>query len=269
MKVKAELYHDKFQNFKRYNIPKAQLVIADIPYNIGTNAYGSSLEWYIGGDRKNGESEKAGKAFFYTDVNFNIAEFFHFCNRLLKKEPKQRGQAPAMIVFCSYQQVPTVIAYGAKYGFPHNYPLYFIKSSSPQVLKANMKIVGAVETAMVLYRDKLPKFNNGGRMILNWFYWQKDGKEIPRIHQTQKPLNLLKQLIAIFTDPGDVVIDPCAGSGSTIRAAYELGRHGYGFETSRDFCREAQEKMFANMPEYQRETENETISLFDLLGANK
>ena len=34
MDTKIELYHDNFQNFKRYNIPKAQLVIADIPYNI-------------------------------------------------------------------------------------------------------------------------------------------------------------------------------------------------------------------------------------------
>lgn len=37
----VELYHDNFQNYKRYAIKKAQLVIADIPYNIGENAYGS------------------------------------------------------------------------------------------------------------------------------------------------------------------------------------------------------------------------------------
>ena len=37
--VKCVLIHDNFQNFKSYNIPKAQLVIADIPYNIGTDFY--------------------------------------------------------------------------------------------------------------------------------------------------------------------------------------------------------------------------------------
>ena len=42
MDTKIELYHDNFQNFKRYNIPKAQLVIADIPYNIGVDAYASN-----------------------------------------------------------------------------------------------------------------------------------------------------------------------------------------------------------------------------------
>ena len=54
----VELYHDNFQNYKRYNIPqKAQLVIADIPYNIGTDAYGSNPMWYKGGDNKNGENK--------------------------------------------------------------------------------------------------------------------------------------------------------------------------------------------------------------------
>ena len=104
----AELINDNFQNYKRYNIPKAQLVIADIPYNIGKNAYASSTEWYINGDNKNGESSKAGKAFFNTDTNFKIAEYMHFCGRLLKKEPKEKGSAPAMIVFCAFQQVDIV-----------------------------------------------------------------------------------------------------------------------------------------------------------------
>jgi len=57
------LINDHFQNYKVYGIPKAQLIIADIPYNIGKNAYGSNPSWYIDGDNKNGESEKAGTEF--------------------------------------------------------------------------------------------------------------------------------------------------------------------------------------------------------------
>ena len=158
--MKIELHRDNFQNYKRYNIPKAQLVIADIPYNLGNNAYASSSQWYIGGDNKNGESKKANKSFFNTDNNFNIAEFFHFCHKLLIKEPKEKGKSPAMIVFCSFQQMQMVMDYGKKHGFKKSYPLFFVKNYSSQVLKANMKIVGATEHAVVLYRDKLPKFNN-------------------------------------------------------------------------------------------------------------
>ena len=47
--MKVELFNDNFQNFKRYGIPKAQLVIADIPYNLGNSAYASNPMWYVGG----------------------------------------------------------------------------------------------------------------------------------------------------------------------------------------------------------------------------
>lgn len=48
-RVKIELFNDHFENAKRYQIPRAQLIIADIPYNIGKNAYGSRSDWYVGG----------------------------------------------------------------------------------------------------------------------------------------------------------------------------------------------------------------------------
>ena len=242
--IKLELYHDNFQNYKRYGIPKAQLVIADIPYNIGVDAYASNPLWYTDGDNKNGESKLAKATFFHSDGQFKIAEYMHFCSKMLKKEPKEKGQAPAMIVFCAFEQMHTVIEYGAKYGFMRSYPLIFCKNYSAQVLKANMKIVGATEFAVVLYRDKLPKFNNGGNMIFNWFPWKRDGRsEYPKIHPTQKPVSILKQLIGIFTDPGDVVIDPVAGSGATLVAAYEMGRNSYGFEVDRNFYNQSIEKM--------------------------
>jgi len=256
-KIKTEIFNDHFQNFKKYGIPKAQLVIADIPYNLGKNAYGSSTEWYIGGENKNGESKKAGKAFFNTDENFNLAEYMHFCSKLLKKEPLEKGKSPAMIVFCSFEQMPMVIEYGKKHGFENNYPLFFIKNYSSQVLKANMRIVGATEHAVVLYRDKLPKFNNGrqadeegktirgtGKMVFNWIEWERDNKKnYPKIHPTQKPVSILKKLINIFTDEFDVVIDPCCGSGSTLRACMELNRSSYGFEIDKGFYKKAVEEM--------------------------
>jgi site-specific DNA-methyltransferase (adenine-specific) len=48
-KIKCEIYRDSMQNYKKYAIPKAQLIIADVPYNVGTNFYGSNPMWYNGG----------------------------------------------------------------------------------------------------------------------------------------------------------------------------------------------------------------------------
>ena len=252
------------QNYKKYAIPPAQLIIADVPYNIGKNFYGSNPSWYVGGDNRNGESKLAGKAAFHSDFNFNLYEYFHFCSKMLKKDdakPVARGRSsnsPCMIVFCSFEQIQTLIKAAEKHGFIHYIPLVFCKNYSPQVLKANMRIVGATEYALVLYRNRLPKVRNGvqtdengknipgtGRMIFNWFNWERDEKDIPKIHPAQKSIKVLKRLIEIFTDPGDVVIDPCAGSGSTLRAAAELGRSAYGFEIDRTFYKRAREEMLA------------------------
>lgn len=261
-KTKCEIYRDSMQNYKKYAIPPAQLIIADVPYNVGTNFYGSNPMWYKGGDNKNGESKLAGKSAFNSDFNFNLYEYFHFCHKMMRKEDtskQARGRSsnsPCMIVFCSFEQQATLIDAAKKHGFKNYIPLVFIKNYSPQVLKANMRVVGATEYALLLYRDKLPKFRNGlqvdengknirgtGKMVFNWFQWEKDGKDIPKIHPAQKPVKLLKKLIETFTDPGDVVIDPCCGSGSTLRAAYEMGRSAYGFEIDRNFYQQASERM--------------------------
>ena len=93
-------------------------------------------------------------------------------------------------------------------------------------------------------------------MVFNHFEWKRDSG-YPKIHPTQKPVNLLKELISIFTDEGDVVIDPVAGSATTLRAAYELRRNSYGFEIKKDFFKKANEEMLDPV--------KNQISLFDYI----
>lgn len=193
-----------------------------------------------------GKVKKPERRFSILMMILRYTTFFQFCTRLLRKEPKEKGMAPCMIIFCAWQQLNEIKDYANKFGFNHAQPLFFIKKSSSQVLKANMRICGATEVALVLYRDKLPKFNNDGMMILDWFEWDRGGS-YPKIHPTQKPVSVLKRLIEIYTDPGDVVIDPVAGSGSTLRACAELNRSCYGFEIKKKFYKEAKEKMLSNV----------------------
>ena len=271
-KLKCELYNDSMQSWKCYPIQKAQLIIADVPYCVGNNFYGSNPMWYNGGDNKNGESKLAGKAAFASDFNFNLYEYFHFCSRLMKKEDTKKitrgrsSDSPCMIVFCSFEQIQTLTDAAKKHGFVNSIPLVFVKNYSPQVLKANMRIVGATEYAILFYRDRLPKFRNDGKMVFNWFQWERDGKDVPKIHPAQKPVKLLKRLIEIFTDEGDVVIDPCFGSGATARACMETKRNFYGFEINKEFYKRAKEEMCN--PNYISEKEqiNGQLSLFDLKG---
>ena len=251
--MKQILFNDHFQNFKSYNIPKCQLLIADIPYNLGNKAYASNPAWYEDGDNKNGESSLAGKSFFDTDENFKPAEFMHFCSTMLKNETKtkkvegekrQKSNAPCMIVFCAFDQQMYLIELAKRYGLNNYINLVFRKNFSAQVLKANMRVVGNCEYALLFYREKLPKFNNNGRMIFNCLDWVRDN-DTPKVHPTQKPVKVLKNLIEIFTDKGDVVIDPCAGSGTTLLAAAQCDRKAYGFEIKKDFYKLATEKVLS------------------------
>ncbi len=251
-----ELFRDHFQNYKKYQIPKAQLIIADIPYNIGIDAYASNPKWYKDGDNKNGESKLAKKAFFDTDKDFRVAEFMHFVSTMLIKEPKEAGRAGCMIVFCEFEQQFMLIEMGKEYGFMHYINLVFRKNYSAQVLKANMKVVGNCEYAVLLYRDKLPKFNNCGKMVFNCMDYQRDN-ETPKIHPTQKSIQVIKNLINIFTDIGDVVIDPVAGSGITLLAAEMLGRKSYGFEIKKELVEAFNNKLATNIQGTFYSVENE------------
>ncbi len=118
------LIRDHFQNYKSYQLPKAQLIIADVPYNLGNNAYASNPAWYKDGDNENGESELAGKQFFETDKDFRPKEFMHFCSTMLKSEKKavkvegerQKGDAPCMVLFCAFDQQMYFIDLAKEYG---------------------------------------------------------------------------------------------------------------------------------------------------------
>jgi len=73
--------------------------------------------------------------------------------------------------------------------------------------------------------------------VIDWTYTGN------RFHPTQKPVGILKPLIEAFSRPGDVVLDPFCGAGSTLIAAGETGRNGLGFEMDGLHARTAQKRL--------------------------
>lgn len=76
-------------------------------------------------------------------------------------------------------------------------------------------------------------------------------------HPTEKPLELLEWLIKTYTDPGDLVLDNCMGSGSTAVACINTGRHYIGFETEKAYFDIAQRRI--------DEAEEKRRTLFDYM----
>lgn len=73
--------------------------------------------------------------------------------------------------------------------------------------------------------------------VLSWEYTKNV------FHPTQKPVASLTPLVAAFSQPGDVVFDPFAGSGSSLVAAKQLGRHYLGIELDDHYQRVAMERL--------------------------
>ena len=78
--------------------------------------------------------------------------------------------------------------------------------------------------------------------VLDWSYTGN------RLHPTQKPVSILRPLIEAFSKPGDVVLDPFCGSGSTLAAAQELGRCYNGIELDPQHHRTACQRLRPGLP---------------------
>lgn len=62
-------------------------------------------------------------------------------------------------------------------------------------------------------------------------------------HLGAKPVWLMKALINDYSHPGDIIVDPCAGSGTTLKAAHDLGRHSIGSEIDSEAYERAREAL--------------------------
>jgi len=120
------------------------------------------------------------------------------------------------------------------------YFLWVKLNPTPQVRK--VKFMNAWEVCGIWQKP-------GGPLTFNWQLGQHpdyialptnaDGK---RLHPTQKPLRLVETLVAYWTRPGDLVLDPFLGSGTTALAAKKLGRKCIGIEQDEKYCRTATER---------------------------
>lgn len=97
------------------------------------------------------------------------------------------------------------------------------------------------EAIVVVHRPGKKRWNGGGRR--NVFRHAVNGERGDKPHPTTKPLPLMRELVLLFSEPGDLVLDPFAGSGSTGAAARIEGRRFIGWEVSEAYFEIAQRKI--------------------------
>ena len=104
------------------------------------------------------------------------------------------------------------------------------------------------EAVVIGHRAKSGRYRwNGGGKHAIWTHAiaMNRGGNNPREHTTQKPLPLMSELVELFTDPDDIILDPFAGSGTTGVAALRLGRRFIGIEKDARYAAIARERIEA------------------------
>ena len=84
------------------------------------------------------------------------------------------------------------------------------------------------------------RWNGGGHHA---FYEHPIVMGPERTHPTQKPESLMLELVNLYTDPGETILDPFMGSGTTLVAAKRLGRRGIGIELNEAYCEAAANRL--------------------------
>lgn len=113
----------------------------------------------------------------------------------------------------------------------------WIKEGSTPQFSGDRPAVG-FEAVTICHPKGRKRWNGGGKHAV-WsvpIVLDRGRTGEGRLHTTQKPLGLMSGLVDLFTDPGETILDPFAGSGTTLLAASHAGRKAIGIEQSEAYC---------------------------------
>lgn len=107
----------------------------------------------------------------------------------------------------------------------------WVKTNPMPIMSADRPAMGWEPIAYLHRDDTKPTWNGGGRAG-NYVMPTSQGSG----HPTQKPLDMVRDFVQRFTNPGDTILDPFAGTGTTLRAAVDEGRRVIGVEADERWC---------------------------------
>ena len=212
------------------------LLLTDPPYNLGlfmqeraTNLKRMRANYFGAAGWDNLSSE---------DWAESMDGFFKEASRVVRK-------GGSVIVFMAVIKLETLISLAQKHGFYYKTTGVWHKLN-PMPRNMNLHFINSTESWVYFVNGaKTGTFNNEGRAIHDFYessVTPKSEKEFGK-HPTQKPVELMGHFVSLLSNPGDVVLDPFMGSGSTGVSAKELGRRFVGIELDEDYFDIAAKRM--------------------------
>ena len=147
-----------------------------------------------------------------------------------------------VLVFCQAEAVAAWRDALADVGLVYKRAVVWVKPDGQPQLTGDRPGMG-YESIVCAHVAGRSRWNAGGK--LGVFTFNKNNGAEQNLHETQKPLALMEALVRDFTDPGELVLDPFAGSGTTGAACRRLGRRFLGFEKDAKYAAIAQKRIAA------------------------
>lgn len=204
------------------------LVVTDPPYRITATG---NVNGTMGGYMNNTELGRKGKIFENNDID--IEDYLPHFHRVLKEDAH-------CYIMCNNLNLPHFFDVVSKSGFR------FIKLL---VWDKQNKICGRyymsqVEHIFLLRKGADKKINDCGVSdLISIPNLKEKTMEGRNVHDSQKPVELMKVFIECSSLPGEVVLDPFMGSGTTAVAAVESGRRFIGFEIDPEYHRDSLKRL--------------------------
>lgn len=219
---------DCIDSLKKLPDNSVDLILTDPPYNLGLFMHkrGTNLQ-------KMRENHFAYSG--WDDLEFDkwkeeMDRFLGECNRVLKTKG-------ALIIFMSIIKVETIINLAEKHHFYYKTVGTWHKKN-PMPRNMNLHFLNSTESWLYFINEGTTgTFNNNGKPVHDFVETSTISASERKLgkHPTQKPVALMEHFIKLLSNPGDTVLDPFMGSGSTGVAALNAKRNFIGIELNEEY----------------------------------
>lgn len=204
------------------------LIITDPPYNLGNfmRARATNLKQM----RENFFGDAGWDDMEYEEWVRHMDEFFAQAQRVLKK-------GGSMIVFMSVIKVETLIKLAEKNRLYYKTTGIWHKTN-PMPRNMNLHFINSIESWVYFTNiTRTGTFNNDGKAIHDYIESSVAPKseKLYGGHPTQKPESVIRHFVKLLSNPGDTIMDPFMGSGTTGVAAIEEGRNFIGIDLQPEY----------------------------------
>lgn len=235
--AEIKLYNqDCMEAMKGIQTDSINLIVTDPPYNLGN--FMKNRDTNLKKMRDNFFGSAGWDDMEYDEWVESMDEFFESAARVMQK-------GGTMIVFMAIIKVETIIKLAEKHGFYYKTTGIWHKTN-PMPRNMNLQFVNSTEAWIYFtYKKRTGTFNNGGALFHDFVEISvtPNGERKFGKHPTQKPEALMRHFVEILSNPGDCVLDPFMGSGTTGVVCKRTDRNFIGIELNEEYYKMAEKRI--------------------------